>query len=278
VGNRVLVVAGSDSGGGAGIQADIKTVTVLGGYAATAVTSLTAQNTLGVLGIVPVDPEFVVEQMRAVLTDIGADVIKTGMLGSARTVERVAATARALAPGVPLVVDPVLFAKGGTPLFEPDARDALVRELIPMAAIITPNAPEAALLSGTAVDNEADLERAADRLLLLGPAAVLVKGGHLTGGTVVDVLRTADGAAYRFESPRLVSRSTHGTGCTLASAIATGIAEGLTLKDAVERARVYVFDAVRTAPGLGEGHGPLNHGHPLGVIAAREQRGHETLH
>jgi hydroxymethylpyrimidine/phosphomethylpyrimidine kinase len=276
--HRVLVVAGSDSGGGAGIQADVKTVTILGGYAATAITALTAQNTLGVAGVVTVDPDFVVDQMRAVLDDIGADAIKTGMLGSARTVERVAAACRAYAPSVPLIVDPVLYAKGGTPLFEADARDALVRELLPIAALVTPNAPEAAELTGLPVENESDLERVADRLLLLGASAVLVKGGHLPGDVVVDLLRTADGASFRFTSPRLLTRSTHGTGCTLASAIATGVAEGLTLKDAVERARNYVFEAIRTAPDLGHGHGPLHHGHPLDVLHAREERGHETLH
>lgn len=271
-------MAGSDSGGGAGIQADVKTVTVLGGYAATAVTALTAQNTMGVTGVVSVDPDFVVDQMRAVLEDIGADAIKTGMLGSARTVERVAAACRAYAAGVPLIVDPVLYAKGGTPLFEADARDALVRELLPMAALVTPNAPEAAELAGVSVETESDLERAADRLLLLGASAVLVKGGHLPGDTVVDLLRTADGGSFRFTSPRILTRSTHGTGCTLASAIATGVAEGLTLKDAVERARNYVFEAIRAAPELGHGHGPLHHGHPLDVLHAREERGHETLH
>lgn len=271
-------MAGSDSGGGAGIQADIKTVTVLGGYAATAITAVTAQNTLGVTGVVSIDPDFVVDQMRAVLDDIGADAIKTGMLGSARTVERVAATCRAYAASVPLIVDPVLYAKGGAPLFEADARDALVRELLPIAALVTPNAPEAAELTGVPVEREADLERAADRLLLLGASAVLVKGGHLPGEAVVDLLRTADGGSFRFTSPRIATRSTHGTGCTLASAIATGIAEGLTLKDAVERARDYVFEAIRTAPDLGHGHGPLHHGHPLDVLHAREERGHETLH
>ena len=260
---RVLIVAGSDSGGGAGIQADVKAVTMLGGYAATAVTALTAQNTLGVIGIEPVDPEFVSLQMEAVLTDIGADAIKTGMLGSAQTVLRVAATCRRLAPSVPLVVDPVMVAKGGARLLDRDAAAALAGELIPMAALLTPNVPEAEALSGERIADAAGLERVAGRLLLLGPAAVLVKGGHLPGDTIVDCLVTADGAVHRFESPRLVSRSTHGTGCTLASAIATGIAEGLTLFDSVARARAYVLEAIRTAPGLGQGHGPLNHGHPL---------------
>ena len=275
---RVLVVAGSDSGGGAGIQADVKTITALGGYAATAVTALTAQNTLGVEAILTTAPEFVERQMEAVLTDIGADAIKIGMLGSAAIVKVVLNTCKRLAATIPVVVDPVMVAKGGQVLLEPDACDALRTLLVPMAALLTPNVPEAESLSGVRIASEKDLGRAAERLLLLGPGAVLVKGGHLPGDIVVDVLRTADGGEYRFESPRIDSRSTHGTGCTLASAIALGIAEGLTLEGAVTRARLYVFDAIRTAPGLGQGHGPLNHAHPITALRAREERGDETLH
>jgi hydroxymethylpyrimidine/phosphomethylpyrimidine kinase len=259
----VLIVAGSDSSGGAGIQADVKTVTMLGGYAATAITALTAQNTLGVIGIEPVNPEFVALQMEAVLTDIGADAIKIGMLASAAITKSVAATCRRLAPSVPIVLDPVMVAKGGARLLEPAAERALVAELLPMAALLTPNAPEAEALAGEPVADEAGLLRVASKLLLLGPSAVLLKGGHLPGDRVVDYLVTADGTVERFESPRILTTSTHGTGCTLASAIATGIAEGLTLYDSVARARHYVFEAIRTAPGLGGGHGPLNHGHPL---------------
>jgi hydroxymethylpyrimidine/phosphomethylpyrimidine kinase len=273
---RVLIVAGSDSGGGAGIQADIKAVTALGGYAATAITALTAQNTLGVLGIEEVAPEFVALQMEAVLTDIGADVIKLGMLGTARNVRRVAATCQALAPSVPLVVDPVMVAKGGARLLDPDAEQALVEHLVRRAALITPNVPEAEALSGERVVDRAGLERVAMKLLLLGPGAVLLKGGHLEGETVMDFLVTADGVAHHFESPRLITRSTHGTGCTLASAIATGIAEGLTLYDSVARARAYVLEAIRTAPGLGQGHGPLNHGHPL--LAKGNENGAQRVH
>jgi len=275
---RVLVVAGSDSGGGAGIQADLKTITALGGYAATAITALTAQNTLGVDSVVTTDPEFVERQMEVVLTDIGADAIKIGMLGSAAIVEVVANTCKRLAAATPVVVDPVMVAKGGQSLLDLDAREALRTLLVPMAALLTPNVPEAEALSGVRIASEADLGRAAERLLLLGPGAVLVKGGHLPGDIVVDVLRTADGGEYRFESPRVESRSTHGTGCTLASAIALGIAEGLTLEGAVARARLYVFEAIRTAPGLGQGHGPLNHAHPITALRAREERGDETLH
>jgi hydroxymethylpyrimidine/phosphomethylpyrimidine kinase len=238
---RVLIVAGSDSGGGAGIQADIKTVTMLGSYAATAITALTAQNTLGVFGVLPIDPDFVAQQMEVVLTDIGADAIKIGMLHSARIVERVADACEAYAPGVPMVVDPVMVAKGGASLLEPTARDALVGLLFPRAALVTPNVPEAEALTGLKITDEAGLTRAAERLLLRGPSAVLVKGGHLPGETVIDVLATADGARHRFESRRIATRSTHGTGCTLASGIAAGIAEGLTLFDGVARARELVL-------------------------------------
>lgn len=270
---RVLIVAGSDSGGGAGIQADVKTVTMLGGYAATAITALTAQNTLGVLGIEPVTPDFVALQMEAVLVDIGADAIKIGMLGSAANVERVAATCRRLAPSVPIVLDPVMVAKGGSRLLEPADERALVGELLPMAALLTPNVPEAEALSGERITDESKLLYVASRLLLLGPGAVLLKGGHLEGENVVDYLVTADGTVDRFESPRIRSRSTHGTGCTLASAVAAGVAEGLTLADSVARARRYVLEAIRTAPGLGSGHGPLNHGHPLAHSVPAQKAG-----
>jgi hydroxymethylpyrimidine/phosphomethylpyrimidine kinase len=275
---RVLVVAGSDSGGGAGIQADLKTVTALGGYAATAITALTAQNTLGVHAVLAMDRDFVERQMEVVLTDIGADAIKVGMLGSAAIVETVVTTCKRLAATTPVVVDPVMVAKGGQSLLDADARDALRSLLVPMAALVTPNVPEAESLACARIGSAADLGRIAEKLLLLGPSAVLVKGGHLPGDVVVDVLRTADGGEYRFESPRIDSRSTHGTGCTLSSAIALGIAEGLTLEGAVARARLYVLEAIRTAPNLGQGHGPLNHAHPITVRLAREERGGETLH
>jgi hydroxymethylpyrimidine/phosphomethylpyrimidine kinase len=260
---RVLVVAGSDSGGGAGIQADIKTITMLGGFAMTAVTALTAQNTLGVEDVMPVEASFVAAQMRAVLTDIGADVIKTGMLGSARVVEVVAAMCESLAFGVPIVVDPVMVAKGGARLLDKSAHDALVLRLLPLASLVTPNVPEAEALTGMRITSFRDMERAADAILGLGPSAVLMKGGHLEGETVVDLLRTADGAEHRFEGPRIISRNTHGTGCTLASGIAAGVAEGLTLQGAVARAREFVVRGIQNAPGLGKGHGPLEFAHLL---------------
>ncbi|HWK46075.1 MAG TPA: bifunctional hydroxymethylpyrimidine kinase/phosphomethylpyrimidine kinase [Stellaceae bacterium] len=259
---RVLIVAGSDSGGGAGIQADIKTVTALGGYAATAITALTAQNTLGVFGVVPIDPRFIAQQMRLVLEDIGADCLKTGMLHDAATIEAVAAVIEQAAATLPLVVDPVMIAKGGAALLDPAAVDGLIHRLIPLATVLTPNLPEAAVLTGGAIDDLADMCRAAEALLTLGASAVLVKGGHLEGPVVRDVLATSAGVEV-FEAPRIDSRHTHGTGCTLASAIATGLAQHLDLRAAVTRARAYVREAIRQAPGYGKGHGPLNHGHTV---------------
>ncbi len=255
---RVLAIAGSDSGGGAGIQADIKTVTALGGYAATAITALTAQNTLGVAGILAVPPAFVTRQIEVVLQDIGADAVKTGMLGDAAVIEAVAEALQRSATGVPVVVDPVMVAKGGARLLQSGAVDALTRRLLPRATIITPNLPEAEALLGEAIPDVAAMHRAASMLLTLGAPAVLLKGGHLPGDTVVDLLATAE-ATEAFAAPRIASRHTHGTGCTMASAVATGLAQGMSLRDAVVRARDYVRRAIATAPGFGSGHGPLNH-------------------
>jgi len=256
---RVLIAAGSDSGGGAGIQADIKAVTALGGFAATAITALTAQNTLGVQGVVPVAPDFIRQQMRMVLEDIGADALKTGMLHDAATIEAVCDEIEARAAGVPLVADPVMVAKGGHRLLESEAVEALKRRLLPLAAVLTPNLPEAEALAGVEVRDEAGMARAADALLRSGARAVLLKGGHLEGGRVVDLLATPDGTE-RFEDARIDTRHTHGTGCTLASAVAAGLAQGMALRDAVVRARLYVRAAIAAAPGYGEGHGPLDHG------------------
>ena len=259
---RVLIVAGSDSGGGAGIQADLKTVTALGGYAATAITALTAQNTQGVFGIVGVEPAFIAQQMRVVLEDIGADCVKTGMLHNAAAIDAVVETLDRAAAGIPVVVDPVMFAKGGDCLLDPAANDTLIHRLLPRAALITPNLREAEALSGLAIRETDDLAAAARQLLELGPAAVLVKGGHLPGDAVTDWLVWSNGEE-RFTAPRAPSRNTHGAGCTLASAIATGLAQGLPLNAAVRRALAYVREAIRTAPGFGKGRGPLNHGHTV---------------
>ncbi|NJN47438.1 MAG: bifunctional hydroxymethylpyrimidine kinase/phosphomethylpyrimidine kinase [Candidatus Competibacteraceae bacterium] len=259
---RVLIVAGSDSGGGAGIQGDIKTVTALGGYAATAITALTAQNSQGVFNILSVEPAFIAQQMQLVLDDIGADCIKTGMLHNAAVIETVATVLAAQGSAIPLVVDPVMFAKGGAALLDPTACDTLIARLIPKATVLTPNTEEATALSGVTITDPAAMEEAGQRLLAQGPQAVLIKGGHLTGDTVTNLLVSRQGTE-RFVTPRLASAHTHGTGCTLASAVAVGLAQGLPLKTAVSRALAYVYEAIRTAPGLGQGCGPLNHGHTV---------------
>jgi hydroxymethylpyrimidine/phosphomethylpyrimidine kinase len=258
---RVLIIAGSDSGGGAGVQADIKTVTALGGYAATAITAITVQNTLGVSAVRTLDPDLVEAQARAVLDDIGADAIKIGMLGDTAIVEAVAGVLEG-APDVPAVVDPVMVAKGGAALLTSHASAAVRDRLIPLAALLTPNAPEAAALTGLAIHTTDDLRRAGEALLALGAAAVLMKGGHIPGPTVTDVLMTSAGETT-FEGPRIDTRHTHGTGCTLSSACAAGLAQGLTLERAVAQAWAYTSEAIRRAPGFGAGHGPLDHAWPL---------------
>ena len=259
---RVLIIAGSDSGGGAGIQADIKTVTMLDAFAMTAVTALTAQNTEGVFGVLPIPPEFIRRQIEVVLDDIGADAIKTGMLHDAAVIETVAAVLAERAPDAPLVIDPVMVAKGGAPLIEADAIDALKRLLLPRAAVLTPNLPEAEVLTGQPIGDVAAMRRAGENLLRLGCRAVLMKGGHLSGNELTDLLVTAAGVR-EWRAARIDSRHTHGTGCTLASAIAAGIAQGLAVEAAVERARDYVRRAIASAPGFGRGHGPLDHAHKL---------------
>jgi len=258
---RVLIIAGSDSGGGAGVQADIKTVTALGGYAATAITAITVQNTLGVTDVHPVPLAIVQAQARAVLQDIGADALKTGMLGDAAMVEAVAQILDEAA-GIGAVIDPVMMAKGGAELLPAHAVGAVRSLLIPRAALLTPNAAEAEILTGLKVRNLDGQRRAADALLRLGAGAVLMKGGHIEGDRVVDLLVTGEGETP-FEGPRLHTRHTHGTGCTLASACATGMAQGMVLQAAAARAWIYVAEAIRRAPGLGEGHGPLDHAWPL---------------
>jgi hydroxymethylpyrimidine/phosphomethylpyrimidine kinase len=258
---RVLILAGSDSGGGAGVQADIKTVTMLGGYAATAITAITVQNTLGVTAVVRIDPELIVAQARAVLDDIGADAFKTGMIGGRKAVEAVAEVL-ASAPGVPAVIDPVMIAKGGQSLLSDKALSAVMSLLVPRADLLTPNAPEAEALTGIAIRDLDGQRRAGEALLSLGARAVLLKGGHLGGERVVDLLISAAGETL-LEGPRIHTRHTHGTGCTLASACATGLAQGLTLEEAVARAWAYTAEAIRRAPGFGQGHGPLDHGWPL---------------
>jgi len=259
---RVLIIAGSDSGGGAGIQADIKTVTALGAYAMTAITAVTVQNTLGVKGYHEIPTGVVQDQIMAVLEDIGADVVKTGMLASVAIIEAVASALKETGPALPRVVDPVMRAKGGHALLADDAAGALIEHLVRGAELITPNLPEAEVLTGRVIRTESDMEAAIPALRKLGARAVLLKGGHLEGSRVLDLLVSGDNVA-RFEDSRIDSPATHGTGCTLASAIAAGLADKLPLEIAVMRARAYVREAMLTAPGLGQGHGPLNHGHTI---------------
>jgi hydroxymethylpyrimidine/phosphomethylpyrimidine kinase len=257
---RILIVAGSDSSGGAGIQADIKSVTMMGGHAMTAVTAVTVQDTTGVSSINPVPPEIVAAQVRAVLGDLGADMIKTGMLVDAATIT---ALIEALGDSdVPIVVDPVMVAKGGAKLLADDAVALLSERLLPRALLITPNAPELGVLTGMTISDPNTARIAALRLSRRTGAMVLAKGGHLPGDSVVDWLVARDGRVAHWEEPRIDSRNTHGTGCTLASAIATGLAAGMEVWNAVDRARAYVRAAIEAAPGIGKGHGPL--GHALG--------------
>ena len=258
---RVLIIAGSDSGGGAGIQADIKTVTALGGYAATAITALTIQNTLGVNGVVATPHKAVRAQMEAVLGDIGADVLKTGMLGDKLLVETLAEAFEDLAPKTPRVVDPVMVATSGDILLPRDAVDAVRRLMVPGAALVTPNTHEAEVLTGKSVDGLNGQRRAADKLLDMGAFAALIKGGHIPGDVIVDVLATQQGEHF-FDGPRIETKATHGTGCTLASGIAAGLARGLSLKDAIALSRAFLFEAIARAPVLGKGNGPVDHGWP----------------
>ena len=257
---RVLILAGSDSGGGAGIQADIKAVTMMGGYAATAITAITIQNTLGVHGVHPLPLDVITAQARAVLDDIGTDAFKTGMLGSVDVVETVAALLDAA--DAPAVVDPVMVAKGGHPLLPDLAVEAVKSLMIPRAALLTPNAPEAEALTGFAVHDLDGQRRAGEALLAMGARAVLMKGGHVPGVTVIDLLMTTEGETV-LESERIDTRHTHGTGCTLASACAAGLALGRPMEVAVAEAWAYVGEAIRRAPGLGGGHGPLDHAWPV---------------
>ncbi len=252
---KVLTIAGSDSGGGAGIQADLKTVTLLGSYGMTAITALTAQNSTGVSGIHPCPADFVAQQIETVLSDFSADVIKTGMLFSEEIVQVVAKSLKDRA--IPAVIDPVMIAKGGAPLLKPDAVQCLKEQIIPKAFLLTPNLPEAEVLVGFPVRNENERERAAGRLQEMGARYVLLKGGHLES-SAVDLLLT-DGILHRFPSERFETRHTHGTGCTYAAAIASFLAQGEPIEQAVGKAKQFISEAIRTAPGLGKGHGPINH-------------------
>jgi len=260
---RVLIIAGSDCSGGAGIQADIKSVMALGGYAATAITALTVQNTTGVFDVLGIDPDLIVHQATVTIDDIGADALKTGMLHSVPVITAVAEFIKSKASGIPVVVDPVMVSQSGSRLLQEDAVEALITHMVPLASVLTPNIPEAEVLSGMKITSESDMIAAAHKIGDLGAEAVLIKGGHADGDKIVDILWRRDGDVEGFEGSRIPSENNHGTGCSLASAIATGLAQGMGLSDSVARAREFVREAIRTAPGYGKGNGPLNHAHPV---------------
>lgn len=252
-----LTIAGSDSGGGAGIQADLKTFAAHGVFGTSALTAVTAQNTRGVVCWQALPADLVTAQIEAVVGDLGADAVKIGMLANCSIVEAVAAAIRAL--DLPrIVVDPVMIAKGGDRLIDADAVAAMRTELLPNAHVVTPNVPEAEVLAGMPVRSLADMRQAGERILRLGPRVVLVKGGHLEGPDSIDVACTESGT-FDIRRARIETRHTHGTGCTLSSAIAANLARGLPDREAIETAREYLDGAIRHAPGLGAGNGPLNH-------------------
>jgi hydroxymethylpyrimidine/phosphomethylpyrimidine kinase len=257
---KALTIAGSDSGGGAGIQADLKTFSAFRVFGMSVLTAITAQNSVGVHGVHDLPPEFVAAQLAAVLDDFGTDAIKVGMLSSAPIVRAVAARLAARGSGVgaaPVVLDPVMIAKSGDPLLQPSAREALAAAMLPLAHVVTPNLPEAAALAGMPVETEKDMEEAARRLHRLGPRHVLVKGGHLRD-SATDIL--FDGMTFtRFAGEHLPSASTHGTGCTLSSAIAAGLAHGRPLPEAVREAKAYVTATIREGFRPGRGVGVLRH-------------------
>lgn len=251
-----LTIAGSDSGGGAGIQADLKTFAAHGVYGVSAITAVTAQNTMEVAAVEEISPDLVTAQIEAVSDDFPVAAAKTGMLSSARIIRAVVAALDDLP--FPSVVDPVMVAKSGDRLLRADAVAAMREELLPRAALLTPNLPEAADLTGLRVEDEAGMRAAGERLLDMGAGAVLMKGGHLPGDAIVDLLLTGDGVRA-FRGRRIRTRATHGTGCTLSAAIAAGLALGQRLEDAVAAARAYLRRAMERAAPLGAGHGPLGH-------------------
>jgi hydroxymethylpyrimidine/phosphomethylpyrimidine kinase len=252
---RVLIIAGSDSGGGAGIQADLKTVSALGAFGMTAITALTAQNTTGVYGVLEIDSKFVVRQIDACISDIGCDAVKTGMLSSTAIIDAVAAliSQQRLTP---LVVDPVMIAKSGAPLLKPEAIEALKTKLLPLATVVTPNLHEAGALTGREIKTLAQMKDAARAIRELGPENVVVKGGHLEA-VAADVLY--DGREFtEFQGQRIDTKNTHGTGCIFASAIAANLAEGKTVRESLTAAKDFITAAIRNSLAIGKGYGPAN--------------------
>ncbi|UTW57978.1 bifunctional hydroxymethylpyrimidine kinase/phosphomethylpyrimidine kinase [Kordiimonas sp. SCSIO 12603] len=256
---RVLIIAGSDPSGGAGIQADIKAVTMMGAYAASAITALTVQNTLGVTDVLPIDPDFVKAQIKSVLSDIGADCLKTGMLHDAGLINAVTISLADEAYKGQLVVDPVMVATSGDRLLKAEAVEAMKAELLPRATVVTPNIPEAEVLADMKIGGVDDMRKAAEKILELGARSVCMKGGHLKVDKLTDLLVTADGDEYLAEAEKIDTRHTHGTGCTFASVMAAELSKGEAVEDAFFAAHSFVYDAIKMAPQLGAGHGPLGH-------------------
>jgi len=272
---RVLIVAGSDSSGGAGIQADIKTCAAFGVYSGAAITAITAQNTVGVQRVEVLSADLVAAQMRSTLSDIGADVIKIGMLANGDIIKAVADVIINETEDVMVVLDPVMVATSGDTLLEDDAVDALKELLIPLSDVVTPNVDEAEILTGLRPEDVNGLTQAGERLLEMGAYAALMKGGHLKTKSITDILVTPEGN-HIMSAPRIYSRHTHGTGCTLASAVAALLAQGAPLEVAAREAREFVFEAIRTAPKLGKGNGPLNHGLITGKTGGTPKKADEN--
>lgn len=254
---KALTIAGSDSGGGAGIQADLKTFAALGVYGASVITALTAQNTLGVQGVYEIAPEFIALQIESVMSDIGAHAAKTGMLFSSAVIETVSQSLQKFGPGK-LVVDPVMYAKSGDALLLPQAVTVLREKILPLAYLVTPNIPEAEALAGFPIKDEPSAREAARRISALGAKNVLIKGGHLGGERSVDLLYHA-GDFLRFDAPRLSTKNSHGTGCTLSAAITALLAREFSLVEAIARAKKYLTGALEAAPSIGGGHSPVAH-------------------
>ncbi|MFC5558999.1 bifunctional hydroxymethylpyrimidine kinase/phosphomethylpyrimidine kinase [Ureibacillus thermophilus] len=255
--NIVMTIAGSDSGGGAGIQADLKTFQELDVFGTSVITALTAQNTLGVHGIFPATPEFVEQQLNAVLDDLKVKALKTGMLFSKEIIERIAKKLRE--QQIQIVVDPVMIAKGGHALLKEDAVQAMIKELIPIATVVTPNIPEAEAITGMAIDTEEDIKQAAEKLLSIGVGCVVMKGGHMDEPTATDRIYFQDGSTFQLKSKRIHTKHTHGTGCTFSAAITAYLGRGFSVKDSIIEAKKYVQSAIENPLHIGNGHGPTNH-------------------
>ena len=260
---RILSIAGSDSSGGAGIQADIKTITMLGGYAMTAITTVTAQNTVGVQAIAPLSGDVVAQQIASCIEDIGVDAIKIGMLHDVDIITQVASALAGIDTSVPVVLDPVMVATSGAPLIAPDASAALQDQLFPHATLLTPNLPELGFLLGKQLSDSSQMAEAAEELSNRTGSAVLAKGGHTSDARIIDILFAPGERSVQFNHARLDTPHTHGTGCTLSSAIATLLGHGQAMEHAVRLARQFVFQAIENAPGFGAGNGPLGH-HAVG--------------